>query len=158
MLPWRVKLSLLPVVFASFLPLSEGPAQAQAAAQTPAALDHVAIFVADLDRSVAFYSDLFGFREVSAPFPIARWLVTGNGLMLHLAKGRSAPVENPKWVHMAFAWGPMAEIIASLDAKKIPWSDIQGRHEPQIRPDGIKQIFVQDPDGYWIEINDSLKR
>jgi len=23
------------------------------------------------------------------------------------------------------------------------------------RPDGIKQIYLQDPDGYWIEINDN---
>jgi catechol 2,3-dioxygenase-like lactoylglutathione lyase family enzyme len=23
------------------------------------------------------------------------------------------------------------------------------------RPDGIKQIYFQDPDGYWIEVNDS---
>lgn len=22
------------------------------------------------------------------------------------------------------------------------------------RPDGFRQIYVQDPDGYWIEIND----
>ena len=26
--------------------------------------------------------------------------------------------------------------------------------EPQVRPDGIKQVYLQDPDGYWIEIND----
>ncbi|AOH87044.1 hypothetical protein AWL63_22905 (plasmid) [Sphingomonas panacis] len=100
---------------------------------------------------------MFGFREVPAPFPIARWLVTGNGLMLHLVKGRSLPVDNTKWDHIAIAWGPMEETIATLDAKKIAWSDIQGRHVPQIRPDGVKQIFVRDPDGYWIEINDSLK-
>ncbi|WP_083225015.1 VOC family protein [Sphingomonas panacis] len=122
-----------------------------------AALDHIAIYVADLDRSVIFYREVFGFREVPAPFPIARWLVTGNGLMLHLVKGRSLPVDNTKWDHIAIAWGPMEETIATLDAKKIAWSDIQGRHVPQIRPDGVKQIFVRDPDGYWIEINDSLK-
>jgi lactoylglutathione lyase len=143
---------------AGLVSLSAGTVQAQAPAAAPAALDHVAIYVADLDRSVAFYRDLFGFREVPAPFPIARWLVTGNGLMLHLAKGRSAPVDNPKWVHMAFAWGPMSETIATLDAKKVAWTDIQGRREPQVRPDGVKQIFVQDPDGYWIEINDSLRK
>jgi lactoylglutathione lyase len=127
-------------------------------APSSASLDHVAIYVADLDRSATFYRDVLGFHEVSAPFPIARWLVTGNGLMIHLAKGRSVPVDNPKWEHFAIAWGPMTETIARLDAKKIPWSDIGGRHAPQVRPDGVKQIFVQDPDGHWIEINDSLKR
>jgi len=24
----------------------------------------------------------------------------------------------------------------------------------QLRPDGIQQIYFQDPDGYWIEVND----
>lgn len=123
-----------------------------------AALDHVAIYVADLDRSASFYREVFGFREVPAPFPIARWFVTGNGLMLHIVKGRSVPVETTKWDHVAIAWGPMDETIATLDSKKIAWSDIQGNHAPQVRPDGVKQIFVRDPDGYWIEINDSLKK
>ena len=25
---------------------------------------------------------------------------------------------------------------------------------PEIRPDGVKQIYFQDPDGYWIEVDD----
>lgn len=134
------------------------PALAEDVSPHPAALDHVAIYVADLDRSVSFYRDVFGFREVPAPFPIARWMVTGNGLMIHIAKGRTVAIDNPKWEHFAIAWGPMTETIAALDAKKIAWSDIQGRHAPQVRPDGVEQIFVQDPDGHWIEINDSLKK
>jgi lactoylglutathione lyase len=133
------------------------PVSAEHVSPRTAALDHVAIYVADLDRSVAFYRDVFGFREVPAPFPIARWMVTGNGMMLHIARGRIVAVDNPKWEHFAIASGPMKETIAVLDAKKIAWSDMQGRHAPQVRPDGVEQIFVQDPDGHWIEINDSLK-
>lgn len=34
----------------------------------------------------------------------------------------------------------------------------EGKREIQTRPDGVQQIFVQDPDGYWIEINDALKK
>ena len=120
-------------------------------------MDHVAIYVSDLDRSVTFYRDVFGFREVPAPFPIARWLVTGNGMMLHIVKGRNLAVDNSKWDHIAFAWGPMAATIALLEAKMITWTDIQGHHAPQVRPDGVSQIFIRDPDGYWIEINGSLK-
>ncbi len=26
-----------------------------------------------------------------------------------------------------------------------------------VRPEGVKQTFVRDPDGYWIEINDALR-
>jgi hypothetical protein len=35
---------------------------------------------------------------------------------------------------------------------------MEGEHSPQVRSDGVRHIFVQDPDGYWIEINDSLKK
>jgi len=24
-----------------------------------------------------------------------------------------------------------------------------------VRPDGVRQIYFQDPDGYWLEVNDS---
>ena len=32
-----------------------------------------------------------------------------------------------------------------------------GNHSPQVRSDGVRQIFIQDPDGYWIEVNDAPK-
>ena len=48
-------------------------------------------------------------------------------------------------------------MTASLDAKHIIWASMEGKHEPAVRFDGVKQIFIQDPDGYWIEINDALK-
>jgi lactoylglutathione lyase len=119
--------------------------------------DHVAIYVADLPASVAFYHDVFGFEEIPAPLPIARWLIMGNGIALHIVKGRVQPLDQPKWIHFAVACTSMEQMIATLGAKQVAWSDIQGRDEVQVRQDGVKQIFVQDPDGYWIEINDALK-
>ena len=29
-----------------------------------------------------------------------------------------------------------------------------GCKTPQVRPDKVQQIYLQDPDGYWIEVND----
>jgi lactoylglutathione lyase len=124
---------------------------------TAPSFDHLAIYVSDLNKSVAFYKDLFNFDEVKAPFPIARWLVMGNGVMLHVVAGRPTSVDNSKWDHFAIACASMSGMIAELDKKHISWTDIQGKHEPQTRPDGVKQIFIRDPDGYWIELNDSLK-
>ena len=126
-------------------------------ARVVASIDHVAIYVTDLNSSVRFYKDVFGFQEVAAPFPIARWLRMGNGVVLHIVSGRTTAVPNSKWDHIALACASMDVMIAALNARQIAWTDIQGRHQPQVRPDGVKQIFISDPDGYWIEINDAAK-
>lgn len=121
-------------------------------------MDHVAISVADADKSAAFYQALFGFRQVHAPFPTARWLVMGNGVMLHIVGNRSEPSPHSRWDHLALACADMDAFIANLDARHISWSNMEGGHVPQLRGDGVKQIFIQDPDGYWIEINDAIKQ
>jgi lactoylglutathione lyase len=121
------------------------------------ALDHVAIQVADLDKSVAFYKSVFGLSEVPAPFPIARWLTLGGGIMLHIVGNRTTRTEHSRWDHISIACGDMDVMIAKLDAQHVPWTNMEGLHTPQVRPDGVKQIFIQDPDGYWIEINDMAK-
>ena len=136
------------------------PIPARAAPPAPitaAALDHVSLYVRDPDASAAFYTSLFGLKQIPAPVPNARWLVMGAGVTLHIIGGRTTPLAHTKWDHMAVACADMDLMIQSLKAKAVPWTDIEGRNTPQVRPDGVKQIFVQDPDGYWIEINDALK-
>lgn len=80
-----------------------------------------------------------------------------NGVMLHIVSGRPNAANNSKWDHFAVACSNLDEMIARLQAKNIAWSDIDGNPKPQQRADGVRQIFIRDPDGYWIEINDSLK-
>jgi len=42
-----------------------------------------------------------------------------------------------------------------LDQYKVKYGNWAGSSkEPQLRPDKVKQVYLQDPDGYWIEIND----
>jgi len=132
---------------------------AQNAAPTQAmVLDHVAIYVADLKKSVSFYKDVFGFQQVSMPVTFAAWLSMGHGVMLHIVGGRKEPVANSKWDHLSIACDDIDTMIASLEAKHIPWASMEGKPTPAVRFDGIKQIFIKDPDGYWIEINDALKK
>jgi lactoylglutathione lyase len=48
----------------------------------------------------------------------------------------------------------MEDFIANLNKNKVPYSDWPGNpNKITTRPDGIQQIYFQDPDGYWIEIN-----
>lgn len=46
------------------------------------------------------------------------------------------------------------EFIKSLKEKNIPFSDWFGTPQKvSVRADGIRQVYVVDPDGYWVEIN-----
>lgn len=149
--------TLASMMAAMLLVSSSGSFAASASAPFVAAMDHVAISVADADRSAAFYSDVFGFKQVPAPVPMARWLVMANGVMLHIVGNRKAPSEHSRWDHLALACADMDAIISKLNARHVAWTNMEGGHVPQVRSDGVKQIFVQDPDGYWIEINDAAK-
>lgn len=142
---------------AAYLLIPETSARAQGRAQAAASMDHVAISVADLARSVEFYTTLFGFKEVAAPVPNARWLTMANGVTLHIVGNRTAPSEHSRWDHLALRIADMDALIARLGARRVAWTNMAGGRTPQVRADGVRQIFVQDPDGYWIEVNDAAK-
>lgn len=137
-------------------------AAASAATTAPApvaapALDHVGIQASDLDRSVTFYTGVLGLAEVPAPFPPteARWVAFGNGQLLHIVAHGRAGSEHNRWDHFALACRDLPAMIARLDALHWPWTDMNGGHAVQRRPDGVRQIFIRDPDGYAIELNDA---
>jgi catechol 2,3-dioxygenase-like lactoylglutathione lyase family enzyme len=46
-----------------------------------------------------------------------------------------------------------------LRERGIAWSDFAGSPGAVSsgRSDGVRQIFLRDPDGYWVEVNDALK-
>lgn len=51
----------------------------------------------------------------------------------------------------------MERFIENLKAKDYPfesWGGVKG--EVTNRVDGVKQIYIRDPDGYWLEINDDF--
>ncbi|WP_140852652.1 VOC family protein [Sphingomonas glacialis] len=137
---------------------SGAPARAQRIDPAPAlALDHVGIQAADLVRSARFYGDVLGLKEASTPFPIgaARWFALGGGRMLHIVANVTVGAPHNRWDHFALACADLDAMIARLDARHIPWADMDGHRSAQRRPDNVRQIFVRDPDGYVIEINDA---
>jgi lactoylglutathione lyase len=119
------------------------------------AIDHVALNVADLDASVAFYSGVFGLQEIPAAAKGRRWMSLGKGVQLHLLGGRSAPVVDNRSVHVAFTSDNLAPIMQRLKDRGIAWTDFAGTQGTvgAVRTDGVRQIFFRDVDGYWIEVN-----
>jgi lactoylglutathione lyase len=136
------------------------PGPVPGAAPAAARGDHVAIAVADVDASAAFYRRWFGLAELRSPVAGPRWLDLGGGMALHLFPGRRARVGEERRTHLALAVADFDAFVARLTAERVPFVDFTGRAATiqTIRGDGVRQIFIRDPDGYWIEVNDAAAR
>ena len=120
----------------------------------PVAANHLAIHVQDLEASARFYTDVLGLeRMATQPSPTIIWLETG-GFELHLVGGRTQPVQVPPEVHLAFRVSDLRPVTAKLDSNQVSWGSFAGElRTVQTRGDGVQQIYLRDPDGYWIELN-----
>ncbi|MCY7350472.1 MAG: VOC family protein [Cytophagaceae bacterium] len=121
---------------------------------TPIALDHVALYVQDVDRSIDFYQNVLGWEILPRPafdFPGA-WFHLGGGQQLHLLGGRSESlnldVMGSRRNHFAVKVLDCEGVASFLSSKNLVFKG------PRPRPDGVLQLFLQDPDGYWIEFNE----
>ncbi|MBS4065146.1 MAG: VOC family protein [Chitinophagaceae bacterium] len=119
-------------------------------------VNHQALSVKDVDKSAAFYSKVMGLPEITnrTGMPGIRWFSFTEGKELHLISTIKEPVQINKAVHIALTTAQFDAFVKHLDDLKISYSDWPGTAgKISIRADGIKQIFFQDPDGYWIEVN-----
>ncbi|MFW6060853.1 MAG: VOC family protein [Phycisphaeraceae bacterium] len=120
-------------------------------------LNHVALHVHDLERSVRFYRDVLRLPEIHRPafnFPGA-WFRIGSGSgadrqELHLI-GREQPKEGgaysvPRERHFAMKVVDMQAAAAHLREQGVEFTG------PNPRPDGAQQIFLRDPDGHVVEL------
>ena len=118
------------------------------------AANHLAIHVQDLEASSQFYIDVLGLERMTTQLsPTIIWLETG-GFELHLVGGRTQPVQVPPELHLAFRVPDLQTVTAKLDSKQVSWGNFAGEARAiQTRGDGVRQIYLRDPDGYWIELN-----
>jgi len=123
-------------------------------------LNHVAVYVFDLKKSTDFYKDIIGVTLIPEPFHDGKhtWLSVSTTSHLHLISGAPKETSRDKFTHLCFTVPSMSEFISRLDKEHVPYEDWGGaKSSITTRVDGIKQIYFQDPDGYWIEINDDYK-
>ena len=122
-----------------------------------ASFDHYAINVDDVDASVTFYQRVFDLPEISdgTGKDNIRWLALGDGMALHIIESDRSEVRLQKGVHMAISLGDFDGFVERLRTLDVPFESWQGAAmETNGRPDGVQQVYLQDPDGYWIEVND----
>ncbi|MDH5344640.1 MAG: VOC family protein, partial [Gammaproteobacteria bacterium] len=98
----------------------------------------------------------FGLSEITnrTEIPGTRWFSLGDDRELHLISVVSGPVATNKAVHFALTTTSFDALLAKLRATGAEFSDFAGTlGEVSIRADGTRQVYLRDPDGYWIEIN-----
>lgn len=133
-------------------------------------VDHVSLVVADVAVSRRFYVDLLGMEEVPRPdFDFdGAWFRAG-GTLVHLIAthersgspginesdatghdGLRPPREKTsRWTHLAFrvdALDPFVDEVAGAGTPILTG--------PKRRPDGVRQLFLLDPDGHIVELTE----
>ena len=121
-------------------------------------LDHITLIVAELTATHHFYVNQLGLQEVSRPdFDFAgKWFQIGS-VQIH-ATLASELAGQPGWGdrgvvrpsrghHFAFR---IADVEAA--ATRVAELGIEIATELKTRPDGVKQLFVYDPDRHLVEL------
>ena len=123
--------------------------------------NHMALSIKDLPKVTAFYKDVLLLEQIDEPFKVGKhsWFRLGPGLSLHLIANADEVTEHHRSNHMCVSITSMDDFIAHLNDMNVPYHNSKGSPQVrQIRPDGVQQIFVIDPEGHWIEINDEVGR
>jgi catechol 2,3-dioxygenase-like lactoylglutathione lyase family enzyme len=126
------------------------------AQNTSFTFNHIALSVKNLEQSAIFYKEVLQLQEITNKTKMEgiRWFYLGEGKELHLISLLKEPVIINKALHFALTTSNLDAFVKTLVEKNIPYSDWPGiPNKINIRADGIKQIYLQDPDGYWIEVN-----
>ncbi|MEN8912980.1 MAG: VOC family protein [Polaribacter sp.] len=122
-------------------------------------INHIALSVKDVNESIEFYKKVLLLTEIknTASNSKTRWLSISEGKQLHLIPRPNAEIKTNKAVHFALATATLNTFVKHLDELNVEYSDwLDTPNKDYIRKDGIVQIYFQDPNGYWIEINNDI--
>eukprot|EP00438_Fugacium_kawagutii_P026930 Skav203298 [mRNA] locus=scaffold2189:91108:92517:+ [translate_table: standard] len=129
-------------------------------------VNHIAIIVSDVGRSLAFYTEIMGFQQIQRPNfdRHGAWLTMGN-LELHLIKGvPNAPTGQDLIVsHIALETDYPEKVLEKLLEFEVPFRQNISVPDPKKARENlveafetsegkITQYFVRDPDGYYLEL------
>ena len=127
-----------------------------ARAQSPE-FNHVAVYVVDLQKSTDFYKNVMQLERIEDPFKDGRhnWFKISEHGQLHVIGGATAATPHDVNIHLSFRVRSLPDFMKHLDQMQVKYGNFKGdSKQVQVRADGIQQVYFQDPDGYWIEVND----
>lgn len=120
--------------------------------------DHYTIKVKDLEVSSDFYREFLGLTPIEnrTRKDYIRWFSLGNGSELHVVEGNMEGIKTTVGLHLALRLADLDRFLEHLKANHITPHNSMGESDKiNVRSDGVRQVYIQDPDGYWIEVNES---
>ena len=147
-------------LFAAFFTilLSNNYGVAQPGKARPIVMNHLAFHVTNLATSTTFYTEIIGLDTIPEPFHDGKhtWLSLGNGSHLHLIQAAGTPIIPGKITHLCLSIPDVNVFIEVMKKHQLAWEDWAGTASAvTTRVDGVHQVYLKDPDGYWLEINDA---
>ncbi|MEJ2005326.1 MAG: VOC family protein, partial [Cyclobacteriaceae bacterium] len=125
-------------------------------------LQHVTVVVTDFAESSRFYKGVLGLKEIPAPWLPDNQMVLqlGSNLELHVGEVPGVEIKPSPFNHFAMSVPDLDAFLAHLEENGIWYGSLGGsqKHHVQVRDDGVRQTFFQDPDGYWLEVNDYKRK
>ena len=122
-------------------------------------LQHTTLVVTDFRVSKEFYTKTLGLKDLNADWlPENQMFISlGDNLELHVGEVKGVEINPSNFNHFAISTNDLDGYLEYLSSKGVDHYSLGGAEKNfiQKRPDGVRQTFIQDPDGYWIEINDA---
>lgn len=123
-------------------------------------IDHYSMIVEDLSETGDFYKEVLGLKDIPHPANADgfRWFSIDGSSQLHLIRKDVVAKEKNKSVHLCLSTTDLPDFINYLNKENIPFWDWPGTPGAvSNREDGVEQIYLQDPEGNWVEINNAGK-
>ena len=118
--------------------------------------DHYSFVVEDLKTTGDYYAEVLGLEEIPHPSDTVnfRWFRIQGNTQVHLIRKDVVQKTENKSVHLCLSTQDLDRFIASLEEKDTPYWDWPGKPRAvTTRADGVRQIYLKDPEDNWIEIN-----
>ncbi len=122
-------------------------------------INHVSLYVRRLEESARFYLDVLRLPEIENGTRKAhiRWFGLGERQSVHLIEGSPTASSAEVSTHFCISAADFEAMIAHLTATGTRFGNLAG--EPgkfHLRADGVRSVYLQDVDGYWIELNEDF--
>lgn len=124
-------------------------------------IDHSALIVNNLNATADFYANILQLEEIPHPdrSPGFRWFSIDGTSQLHLIYKDTVVMKKHKSMHLCLSTPKLDDLIEHLKISKIEYEDWPGKKGAiTLRSDGVRQIYIQDPEGYWIEVNNAQQK